>query len=77
MRGEGDMKLWYKKGNNMVLFDTFGKIEEILEVVNNLPSDFFQVTSKDHNRILNGFKIGNEVFWRLEGSHVPLYPTKY
>lgn len=72
------MLLWYKDKNMMVkVNEGFDTLTEAVNLAEQLSYDFFQITSKEHNRVLNGTRISGELLWRLEGSHRPLIPKKY
>jgi hypothetical protein len=75
---EGTVLLWYRDKNHMVkVNEGFDSLEEAVGVAEELSYEFFQITSKEHKRVLNGTRISGELLWRLEGSHRPLIPKKY
>ena len=74
---EGNMLLWYKDKDIMILFEKSSSVQELVEIANNHPADQFQITSTEHTRVLNGTRVWGEVLWRMEGSRRALIPQKY
>jgi len=73
------MLLWFldKNEGKLVKYKEFDSLEEAVEIANSLSYDFFKITSEEHNRVLNGFRILGELIWRLESNHRSLTLKKY